>query len=131
MIPSGERARGCGPGNGNAERQGCGPTGSRRTATDLDECRHTTDRPPHTTHANSWSFRPVFVNEGHWRHIDVRCCRPRKTCAQAQLKEANGAEGDRTLNLRIANAALSQLSYRPSWFIHFKVPSRCLERKLR
>ena len=27
--------------------------------------------------------------------------------------EINGAEGDRTLNLRIANAALSQLSYRP------------------
>ena len=25
----------------------------------------------------------------------------------------NGAEGDRTLNLRIANAALSQLSYGP------------------
>ena len=29
--------------------------------------------------------------------------------------ETNGAEGDRTLNLRIANAALSQLSYRPIW----------------
>jgi len=27
--------------------------------------------------------------------------------------KANGAEGDRTLNLSIANAALSQLSYRP------------------
>ena len=27
--------------------------------------------------------------------------------------KTNGAEGDRTLNLRIANAALSQLSYRP------------------
>jgi hypothetical protein len=26
----------------------------------------------------------------------------------------SGAEGDRTLNLRIANAMLSQLSYRPS-----------------
>ena len=29
-------------------------------------------------------------------------------------KTLNGAEGDRTLNLRIANAALSQLSYRPN-----------------
>jgi hypothetical protein len=28
--------------------------------------------------------------------------------------ENNGAEGARTLNLRIANAALSQLSYRPN-----------------
>ena len=28
--------------------------------------------------------------------------------------KASGAEGDRTLNLSIANAALSQLSYRPS-----------------
>src|SRR4051812_27397447 len=27
---------------------------------------------------------------------------------------SSGAEGDRTLNLRIANATLSQLSYRPS-----------------
>ena len=26
----------------------------------------------------------------------------------------NGAEGDRTLDLRIANATLSQLSYRPT-----------------
>ena len=31
----------------------------------------------------------------------------------------SGAEGDRTLNLRIANAALSQLSYRPIWFHEF------------
>ena len=27
---------------------------------------------------------------------------------------SSGAEGDRTLNLRIANATLSQLSYRPA-----------------
>src|SRR5580698_3673777 len=42
-----------------------------------------------------------------------------------------GAEGDRTLDLRIANATLSQLSYRPSkardsstvdWNVHLKVP---------
>jgi hypothetical protein len=44
---------------------------------------------------------------------------------------ANGAEGDRTLNLRIANAALSQLSYRPILLTGFKVPSRCDERKVR
>src|SRR5271157_1623133 len=32
--------------------------------------------------------------------------------------QASGAEGDRTLNLSIANAALSQLSYRPGrWVI--------------
>ena len=47
------------------------------------------------------------------------------------LIEANGAEGDRTLNLRIANAALSQLSYRPIWITELKVPSRCAERKVR
>ena len=34
---------------------------------------------------------------------------------------SSGAEGDRTLNLRIANAALSQLSYRP-----IEVPRRLL-----
>ena len=31
-----------------------------------------------------------------------------------RIVQINGAEGDRTLNLRIANAALSQLSYRPN-----------------
>ena len=45
MLALGERARGCGPGNGDAERQGCDPTGSRKAATGLDECRQTTDRP--------------------------------------------------------------------------------------
>jgi hypothetical protein len=43
----------------------------------------------------------------------------------------NGAEGDRTLNLRIANAALSQLSYRPNRITEIKVHCRQLERKLR
>ena len=47
------------------------------------------------------------------------------------LIEANGAEGDRTLNLRIANAALSQLSYRPNRIIGIKVHCRPLLRKLR
>ncbi len=36
-------------------------------------------------------------------------------------KVTGGAEGDRTLDLRIANAALSQLSYRPTegreWYL--------------
>jgi hypothetical protein len=32
------------------------------------------------------------------------------------VSRTSGAEGDRTLNLSIANAALSQLSYRPSHF---------------
>jgi hypothetical protein len=36
-------------------------------------------------------------------------------------KTLNGAEGDRTLNLRIANAALSQLSYRPNRITGIKV----------
>ena len=37
----------------------------------------------------------------------------------AEQRLANGAEGDRTLNLSIANAALSQLSYRPGrWVNH-------------
>ena len=31
-----------------------------------------------------------------------------------EIEETSGAEGGRTLNLSIANAALSQLSYRPS-----------------
>jgi hypothetical protein len=30
------------------------------------------------------------------------------------MKGYGGAEGDRTLDLRIANATLSQLSYRPT-----------------
>ena len=42
----GKRARGRGPGNGVAERQGCGPTGSRKAATGLDECR----QPPIAPH---------------------------------------------------------------------------------
>ena len=69
-----------------------------------------------------------------WRRQATNGCglpTPVKTCVQARFKEANGAEGDRTLNLRIANAALSQLSYRPSWFDYFKVPSECRERKVR
>ena len=84
MLALGERARGCGPGNGDAERQGCDPTGSRKAATGLDECRQTTDRPQ---------------------------------------KTQSGAEGARTLNLRIANAALSQLSYRPNWITRTPVKS--------
>ena len=48
VASGGERARVRGPGNGVAGRQGCAPTGSRKTATGLDECRRTTDRPPLT-----------------------------------------------------------------------------------
>ena len=33
----------------------------------------------------------------------------------------SGAEGDRTLNLSIANAALSQLSYRPIWWVRIEI----------
>jgi hypothetical protein len=48
-----------------------------------------------------------------------------------QSKTQSGAEGDRTLNLRIANAALSQLSYRPNRIIGVKVHCSQLLRKLR
>ena len=43
-------------------------------------------------------------------------CEPRLFAASCCLLPAvdGGAEGDRTLDLRIANAALSQLSYRPT-----------------
>src|SRR5262245_31487275 len=41
----------------------------------------------------------------------------------------NGAEGDRTLNLRIANATLSQLSYRPSRVGSSKVTANPPKRK--
>ena len=46
--------------------------------------------------------------------------RPHARCAQKKPGErpgfciGGGAEGDRTLDLRIANATLSQLSYRPT-----------------
>jgi len=44
--------------------------------------------------------------------------------------EESGAEGDRTLNLSIANAALSQLSYRPLVQpVRFKITSPESERK--
>ncbi len=63
----------------------------------------------------------------------LRLCR--NACTELEidrrLKDANGAEGDRTLNLRIANAALSQLSYRPIKVIDLKVPSRIAKRKVR
>src|ERR1017187_9339911 len=48
-----------------------------------------------------------------------------------QSKTLNGAEGDRTLNLRIANAALSQLSYRPNRITGIKLPFRTPLRKVR
>jgi hypothetical protein len=35
-------------------------------------------------------------------------------CQREKGRESGGAEGDRTLDLRIANATLSQLSYRPT-----------------
>jgi hypothetical protein len=54
--------------------------------------------------------------------------RPRQ---RDQTLLCNGAEGDRTLNLRIANAALSQLSYRPIWITVFKLPSMRDQRKVR
>ena len=47
------------------------------------------------------------------------------------MKTQSGAEGDRTLNLRIANAALSQLSYRPNRITGIKVHCLTLVRKLR
>ena len=49
--------------------------------------------------------------------------------AELRIVQISGAEGDRTLNLRIANAALSQLSYRPSQLDLLKY-RRCAERKV-
>ena len=58
-----------------------------------------------------------------------RVCDPGSASLQSRSRRdivvTNGAEGDRTLNLRIANAALSQLSYRPIWITRYpRVPSR-------
>ena len=48
-------------------------------------------------------WRDMPRNHAKKRPVDIRC----------QRAVLCGAEGDRTLNLCIANAALSQLSYRP------------------
>ena len=40
-------------------------------------------------------------------------CGQKKTQSMSGLRCSGGAEGDRTLDLRIANATLSHLSYRP------------------
>ena len=67
------------------------------------------------------------------RRIPGANCRRVTTCERPRsVEEANGAEGDRTLNLRIANAALSQLSYRPIWItgIQSTVPMRSTQGKM-
>ena len=45
-----------------------------------------------------------------------------------QKLRQSGAEGNRTLNLCIANAALSQLSYRPS--VKFRISGPAFEGKI-
>ena len=67
--------------------------------------------------------KPLPTSEPHrpeaqaTRQIDAsqkkRATQVNKPGIQRDLR-GNGAEGDRTLNLSIANAALSQLSYRPA-----------------
>ena len=42
------------------------------------------------------------------RHRKIGTIHPKMDCP-----DAGGPEGDRTLDLRVANAALSQLSYKP------------------
>jgi integrase len=49
-----------------------------------------------------------------WAHSDLRAATPRARKKAKKQGETGGAEGDRTLDLRIANATLSQLSYRPT-----------------
>ncbi len=64
--------------------------------------------------------------------IEVRTHRSRRAHGGTELRivQINGAEGDRTLNLHIANAALSQLSYRPNQSDLLKVPFETAERKV-
>lgn len=45
-------------------------------------------------------------------------CQKQEDCAFAQAPKKSGADGDRTRNLGIANAALSQLSYSPCKDLH-------------
>ena len=57
---------------------------------------------------------PGYCGSLYRRHRAARHAAVRDQKRFPGLGRTNGAEGDRTLNLRIANAALSQLSYRPS-----------------
>ena len=57
--------------------------------------------------SSGWNFRTIWAER---KYVESRLgCR-----------WVSGAEGDRTLNLSIANAALSQLSYRPDWIRDIK-----------
>ena len=49
-----------------------------------------------------------------WADSEIRARRPRRGKKAEKQEEIGGAEVDRTLDLRIANATLSQLSYRPT-----------------
>src|SRR5205807_8648408 len=49
-----------------------------------------------------------------WAHSEIRARRRGKGKRAKKQPRIGGAEGDRTLDLRIANATLSQLSYRPT-----------------
>ena len=72
--------------------------------------------------------RTPDINGGRHDELDFRAC----ICpefglgtgkvqqgAQEQLKRCGGVEEDRTPDLRIANATLSQLSYHPTGRAHF------------
>ena len=49
-----------------------------------------------------------------WAHSEIPARKTRERKKAGKRGKSGGAEGDRTLDLRIANATLSQLSYRPT-----------------
>src|SRR5207244_3007416 len=49
-----------------------------------------------------------------WAHSEIPARKPHERKKAGKPGKCGGAEGDRTLDLRIANATLSQLSYRPT-----------------
>src|SRR6266566_5134208 len=58
-----------------------------------------------------WRAGHVLVTLGKWKEKSASASDANRLLAQGKF---GGAEGDRTLDLCIANAALSQLSYRPT-----------------
>ena len=77
--------------------------------------------PTHQATATSKAHRGMICPSTRARSGCGRrwACRPIGPCTTAKVDQLlvrrnGGAEGDRTLDLRIANATLSQLSYRPT-----------------
>ena len=68
--------------------------------------------PLRTKGFNEMPLKPAPTNGFHCEVI-ARCARPMKKAPRRAPFGFGGEEGDRTLDLRIANATLSQLSYFP------------------